>query len=73
VDAVLKDYGFPGEHLADRLMSFTPEDMKSLNRLWDAHRVRNDIVHRPGAGISVGEGKKAIESYEAFLKELEVL
>lgn len=73
VDRILKDMGFPGEHLADRLANFRSEDMKTLNRLWDAHRVRNDIVHRPGAGITVAEGKSALRKYEAFLEELEIL
>jgi hypothetical protein len=73
VDRALKDFGMPGEHLADRLANFRSDDMKTLDKLWDAHRVRNDIVHRPGAGITVAEGKKALSHYEAFLKELEVL
>lgn len=73
VDRILKDMGFPGEHLADRLSNFRSEDMRTLNKLWDAHRVRNDIVHRPGAGITVGEGKSTLGKYEAFLKELEIL
>ena len=73
VDELMKDLNFPGEHLADRLQYLNNRDIKSLDHLWDAHRVRNEIVHRPAGGLSIGEGKRTLQKYEAFFKELKVL
>jgi hypothetical protein len=72
VDRVLKDFGFPGEHLADRLQNLTTRDVKSLDSLWDAHRLRNELVHNPGFPLSVSDGKHALAEYKAFFEELQV-
>ena len=34
-------------------------------------RLRNSIVHTPGAVISSAEAERAIAAYETFLKEME--
>ncbi len=73
VDAILKDIGISGEHMADRLMRIAPESLLSLNRLWRAHRLRNELVHTPGFAISAEEAKKTIDDYESFLKEIGIL
>ncbi len=74
VDAVLKNnLELPGEHLADRLASLESEDVATLNRVWRAHRMRNDLVHTPGFTLSVEEAQNALDDYEAFLKEMGIL
>jgi hypothetical protein len=73
VDAILKEVGVPGEHMADRLMKIAPESLSSLNRLWRAHRLRNELVHTPGFTLSAEEAKAAMEDYESFLKEIGIL
>ncbi|RJQ28436.1 hypothetical protein C4571_03630 [Candidatus Parcubacteria bacterium] len=73
IDEALKQLSFPGEHLADRLEKLNPEDFKTLNRLWNAHRVRNDLVHTPGFTLSAHDAKAVLDNYEAFLKELGML
>lgn len=72
-DAALKGKGIPGEHLADRLSNLDAEEIKSMNRIWRAHRIRNDLVHTPGFIVVPADAKMAIEDYEEFLKEIEVL
>jgi hypothetical protein len=72
-DSVLKKRGYPGETFADRLSRFNAQGMESLDALWDAHRLRNDIVHTPGFHITSSQAEKAIHSYERFLKEIEAL
>ena len=72
-DTALKGMGIAGEHLADRLSNLDPEDMTTINRVWRAHRMRNDLVHTPGFVLSPSDAKLAMSDYEAFLKELEVL
>lgn len=72
-DDVLKQLGLAGEHMADRLEKLSSQELKSLDRLWRAHRLRNNLVHTPGFQISISEARKAIEDYESFLKEVKVL
>ncbi len=73
VDLVLKGMEIQGEHLADRLSNLEAEDMESMSRIWRAHRMRNDLVHTPGFTLAAQDAKMALDDYEAFLKELEVL
>ncbi len=73
VDTVLKSMEIPGQHLADRLSNLEPEEVASLDRVWRAHRTRNDLVHTPGFALTEKEAQKTLEDYEAFLKDLGVL
>ena len=73
VDSFLKRAGYEGEHMADRLSQLSAGEVPALERLWDAHRLRNNIVHTPGAAISSHEARAAMKAYEDFLKELGAL
>jgi hypothetical protein len=73
VDTALKGMQIPGEHLADRLSNLDQDDIKSMDRVWRAHRLRNDLVHTPGFAVSSPDAKRTIDDYEAFLKEMEVI
>lgn len=72
-DDALKRMGLEGEHMADRLQQVRPEELRSLNALWAAHRLRNEFVHTPGYHASPEEIRKALQGYEAFLREVKVL
>lgn len=72
-DEVLKQMGMPGEHMADRLENLSSEDLPSLDRLWRAHKIRNNLVHSPGFEISGNEAQRTIEDYTAFLKEVGII
>jgi len=65
--------GLAGEHMADRLGQIKEAEVRTLDRLWRAHRVRNDLVHSPGFSLSLFDAKRVIDDYEAFLKEVKVL
>ena len=73
VDSVLQTMGLPGEHMADRLQGLNLEELETVEDLWRAHKVRNQLVHTPGFEISKKEGEEILEIYEAFLKELGAL
>lgn len=70
VDEFLRYVGYEGEHMADRLSKLSAGHIKSLNGVWNAHRLRNSIVHTPGAAVSSIEAERALAAYEAFLKEM---
>lgn len=73
VDDLLKHLNYPGEHMADRLAKLDRNDFTTLDRLWNAHRVRNNLVHIADFKISQDKIKGILEDYEAFLKEIGVL
>jgi hypothetical protein len=45
LDQTLKDRGYAGTSLGERLRSITPRQLSSIDDAWDAHRVRNKIAH----------------------------
>ncbi|MBI2604102.1 MAG: hypothetical protein HYW56_01005 [Candidatus Harrisonbacteria bacterium] len=73
VDAALKQSGYEGENMAERLARVLPSEVKSVEGVWAAHRLRNDLVHTPGYELKPEEGKVAVEMYELFLKEVSIL
>jgi hypothetical protein len=73
VDAALKGMQIEGEHLADRLSNLESDEIKSMPRVWRAHRMRNDLVHTPGFAVSPQGAERTMRDYEAFLKEIEVI
>ncbi len=73
VGDALREMGLEGEHIADRLEKLNPRELKTLNNLWRAHRVRNDLVHTTGFEIKKNEAKEILDIYESFLKELGAL
>jgi hypothetical protein len=73
VGDALDDMGLDGEHIADKLEKLNPREIKTLNNLWRAHRVRNDLVHTTGFEIKESEAEEILNIYESFLKELGAL
>lgn len=73
VGDALKDKKLEGDTIADQLKRLNPHDFKTLNNLWRAHRIRNDLVHTTGFEIKESEAKELLSIYESFLKELGAL
>lgn len=72
-DDILKHSGHQGEHMADRLVNIAPDQLKSLNRLWRAHRLRNDLVHTVGFQLSKEQAQATLADFEEFFKETGML
>ena len=45
LDEILKDAGYAGTSLGERLKSISPTQLQSLDDAWQAHKVRNQIAH----------------------------
>lgn len=73
VDDILKKLNLSGEHMADRLESLTDRNIKYLERVWRAHRIRNELVHSPDYEISRADAEEVLKSYHGLLTELEIL
>jgi hypothetical protein len=74
IDTILKEnLKLSGEHMANRLERLDDDDLQSLDGLWKAHRIRNDLVHTPGYYLNPSDARRVLSYYEAFLKEIEVI
>ncbi len=70
MDDVLRKAGFPGDMLGERLMNIQDGQLTTLDGLWEAHKIRNRLVHDTDYFLRYSEAKRAIEAYEQTLKEL---
>ena len=73
VDFFLKDAGYDGDHFADRLGKISKNEVKTVEEVWRAHRVRNDIAHTPGYKLSEHAAQEALVAFRAFLIEMRAL
>lgn len=74
LDGVLRSLGYAGEHVAERLEQFgRTRRIKALEKVWQAHRIRNNLVHTSGFEISETHTREILEAYRAFFEELGAL
>jgi hypothetical protein len=45
LDDLLKERGYVGNSLGERLKSISPSQLSTLNDAWEAHKIRNHIAH----------------------------
>ena len=74
LDDILKNRGYEGAGLADRLKQLKASSMPSLDAVWDAHRTRNRIAHE-GSAFTLEErtAHRTIQAYRSAFVELGVL
>lgn len=70
VNEILKAAGFSGETIGERLMGTDKSKLVTLDGLWEAHKIRNRLVHDTDYFLRYAEAKRAILLYEKTLKEL---
>lgn len=66
-DSVLKQLGFKGDTMADRLKNAQPS-LVDADGLWVAHKLRNRLVHDNDIKVAKADIQSAIASYEKSLK-----
>jgi hypothetical protein len=73
LDDILKEQGYVGNSLGERLKSISPQQLASLNDAWEAHKVRNKIAH-DGSDFIVTKrvAQETIVKYQRVFTELGV-
>lgn len=73
LDDLLKQRGYPGVSLGERLKSISPSALQSLDDAWQAHIVRNKIAHA-GADFILTQklARETIVQYRRVFAELGV-
>ena len=71
LDKTLEFKGFQGASLGEKLKQMVPAELPDLyEEVWEAHKIRNRIVHEPDFEISQNEARKVVGIYERALKKL---
>ena len=73
LDQVLKERGYAGNSLGERLRSITPSHLGSIDDAWEAHKVRNKIAHE-GADFVITKRivNETIARYQNVFREFGV-
>ena len=73
LDGILQRLGYGGGSLKERLAGLTEIILPSIDRVREAHDIRNSIVHDPDYHLTLEQAKKLLEIYEQALRELQAL
>lgn len=74
LDELLRAKGYHGSSIGEMLKGVERSDMLTLDSAWEAHKIRNEIVHS-GTGYELNErdAKRAMSHYEAVFREFKVI
>ena len=70
---ILERIGYQGKDMGERLKQINRDQIGNIDEIWQAHKLRNQIVHQPNFRLNRGQTKRAIEAYQRALENLEAL
>jgi hypothetical protein len=74
LDYVLRQKGYPGETMGERLREAQGDLSPAVyHNVWQAHKLRNQLVHEVESEVVSFQAKEAIKSFEHALRELGAL
>lgn len=73
LDEALRLAGFRGESLGDRLKKLDEAKLPNLQDVWEAHKLRNRLVHEADFKLNRNTAERALAVYEQAFKDLGLL
>jgi len=73
LNEVLKNQGYEGKTLGERLDKLTTDILLNLAEVREAHKIHSDIIHDPTYRLNLDEAKRVILIYEKALSDLQAL
>lgn len=72
LDYALKKADYVGENIGERLKNLRDSDLEGtdLDSVWQAHKMRNNVVHDPNFEIDMREVRKAVSELERAYNSL---
>jgi len=70
LDDIMKDLGYDGDNLGERLKSVNKGEHVSIEYAWEAHKVRNAIAHEGTFSLNRREARRIVGLYEKSFKGL---
>lgn len=72
LDHALKESGFRGQTMSER-MKYANGTFSDRNGVWQAHKLRNRIVHEPEMKATFEETRYALNNFKKALKDLRAI
>ena len=70
LDEMLTRMNYEGDSIGDKLKQIEESDFITLNKAWEAHKIRNHIAHRGGGfTFSESEAERVINLYRQVFEE----
>lgn len=69
-DEMIKLSGYKGETMADRLKQVTAAQLSNIEQLWQAHKIRNRLVHEPDYHLTQDMAESALGIYQQAFQEM---
>ncbi|MEK7146777.1 MAG: hypothetical protein AAB772_00810 [Patescibacteria group bacterium] len=69
-DEMIKLSGYKGETMADRLKQITSAQLSNIEQLWQAHKIRNRLVHEPDYHLTEEQAEAALGIYQQTFQEI---
>lgn len=70
LNETLKKMGYRGETLKDRLDQLTLATLPNIDQIFEAHQIRNKIVHDPDYRLTLDEARRVLRIYEQAFRDL---
>lgn len=74
LDEMVRGFGVSGENLGERLKSIDKSDFQTIDKAWEAHKMRNTIAHE-GASfpLSNREARRIVSLFEEVFNEFKYI
>lgn len=70
LDEMLTRMGYDGDSIGDKLKQIEQSDFVTLNKAWEAHKIRNHLAHRGGDYVfPKNEAERVIGMYNQVFRE----
>ena len=69
LDKAMMEMGIPGKTMGERL-KHSGDKFSELNKVWYAHKLRNQIAHERGFSLQYTQARHALTNYRQALKDL---
>lgn len=73
LDEALRMGGVKGASLGDKLKQLTEDDLKNIDEIWEAHKLRNKIAHEADFKMNRDTAERALGVYERTFQDLGIL
>lgn len=70
LDDTLRRIGYSGESMGDRLKQLDGMNLPNINDVWEAHKIRNRVVHNPEYEPNKRDVEFSMRAYEIALRDL---
>lgn len=70
--SVLKRMGYAGKNFEEKLQKLTSATLSNIDQIYEAHKIRNNIVYDPDYQLSLDEAKNTLKIFEQAFQDLQM-